>query len=121
MIGCRRIAAWVVVLLAMCPASALAQKSVSEVLGGPATPEGEPKSYLEELMLYGYIENSYVANLRDAGRGGGNELRFYDHAGGFTFNPAELRLKKDPSQRYRFGDGAGITDRIDSHTNQRLG
>src|SRR5262249_61696304 len=77
--------------------------------GKPATPEGQPKTYLEELMLYSYIENSYVANLRDAGRGGVNELRFYDHAGGYTFNAAELSVKKDPSERYRFGYGAVIT------------
>src|SRR5262249_2708637 len=114
MIGCRRIAAWVVVLVAACPASAFAQKSGSEVLSRPATPEGQPKSYLEELMLYSYIENSYVANLRDAGRGGVNELRFYDHAGGYTFNAAELSVKKDPSERYRFGYGAVITAGIDS-------
>src|SRR5262245_33764525 len=105
MIGCCRIAAWVVVLMAAWPASALAQKSVADVLGKPATPEGQPKTYLEELMLYSYIENSYVANLRDAGRGGVNELRFYDHAGGYTFNAAELSVKKDPSERYPFEIG----------------
>jgi hypothetical protein len=111
----------VVALLAIWPTSAHAQKSVSDVLGRPATPEGEPKSYLEELMLYGYIENSYVANLRDAGRGGVNELRFYDHAGGFTFNAAELSLKKDPSETYRFGYGAVITAGLDSQKNHSLG
>jgi len=41
----------VAVLMAF-PAPAAAQKSVVEVLGQPATPEGQPKSYLEELMLY---------------------------------------------------------------------
>jgi len=75
MVRCCRAALCLVIMLGMWPASALAQKSVSEVLGQPATPEGQPKSYLEELMLYSYIENSYVANLRDAGRGGVNELR----------------------------------------------
>src|SRR5215470_14031264 len=109
------------IMLAMCPAAAQAQKSVADVLGQPATPEGQPKSYLEELMLYSYIENSYVANLRDAGRGGVNELRFYDHAGGFTFNAAELSVKKDPSERYRFGYGAVITAGIDSQKNHSLG
>ena len=108
-------------LLAICPAPALAQKSVADVLSRPATPEGEPKSYLEELMLYSYIENSYVANLRDAGRGGVNELRFYDHAGGYTFNAGELSLKKDPSERYRLGYGAVITAGLDSQKNHSLG
>jgi len=108
-------------LLAISPAPALAQKSVADVLGRPASPEDQPKSYLEELMLYSYIENSYVANLRDAGRGGVNELRFYDHAGGYTFNAAELSLKKDPSERYRLGYGAVITAGIDSQKNHSLG
>ena len=107
--------------MAVCPASAHAQTSVADVLGRPATPEGEPKSYLEELILFSYIENSYVANLRDAGRGGVNELRFYDHAGGFTFNAAELSLKKDPSERYRLGYGVVITAGIDSQKNHSLG
>ncbi len=121
MVRCWRAALCLVILLAMCPAQAAAQKSVAEVLGRLATPEGQPKSYLEELMLYSYIENSYVANLRDAGRGGVNELRFYDHAGGYTFNAAELSVKKDPSERYRLGYGVVITAGIDSQKNHSLG
>jgi hypothetical protein len=109
-------------LVAVSARPASAQKSVAEVLGQSATPEGQPKSYLEELMLYSYIENSYVANLRDpAGRGGVNELRFYDHAGGYTFNAAELSVKKDPSERYRLGYGAVITAGIDSQKDHSLG
>jgi Putative beta-barrel porin-2, OmpL-like. bbp2 len=100
---------------------ASADKSVAEVLGQPATPEGQPKSYLEELMLYSYLENSFVANLGRAGRGGVNELRFYDHAGGYTFNAAELSVKKDPSERYRLGYGAVITAGVDSQKNHSLG
>ena len=47
---------------------------------GPAgSPEGEAKSYLEELMLFSYVENSYVVNLETPGRGDVNNLRFYDH------------------------------------------
>ena len=107
--------------MAACPAPAHAQTSVADVLGRPAAPEGEPKSYLEELILFSYIENSYVANLRDAGRGGVNELRFYDHAGGYTFNAAELSVKKDPSERYRLGYGVVITAGIDSQKNHSLG
>src|SRR5215813_3744801 len=121
MIGCRRIAAWVVVLVAACPASAFAQKSVSEVLGRPPAPEGQPKSYLEELMLYSYVENSFAWNTGRVGRGDVNELRFYDHAGGYTFNAAELSVKKDPSERYPFGYGAVITAGIDSQKNHSLG
>ena len=35
---------------------ALAQKSVAEILGRTATPEGPPKTYLEEIMLFSYVE-----------------------------------------------------------------
>ena len=39
------------VFIALCAAATptLAQKSVAEVLGRPATPESQPKTYLEEL------------------------------------------------------------------------
>ena len=93
----------IVLLVEAVPRTALAQKSVAEVLGKAATPEGQPKSYLEEIMLFSYVENSYVANLGRTGRGDVNELRFYDHDNGYTFNAAELSLKKDPSERYRLG------------------
>ena len=108
-------------LVAASACVASAQKSVAEVLGRPATPEGQPKSYLEELMLFSYIENSYVGNLGQAGRSNVNELRFYDHDAGYTFNAAELSLKKDPSERYRLGYGAVITGGVDSQKNHSLG
>jgi len=100
---------------------ASAQKSVAEVLGRPATPEGQPKTYLEELMLFSYIENSFVGNLERVGRGNVNELRFYDHDAGYTFNAIELSVKKDPSERYRLGYGAVITGGVDSQKNHSLG
>jgi len=110
-----------IVLVIALASPATAQKSVADVMSQPATPEGEPKSYLEELMLFSYIENSYVVNLGRAGRGGVNELRFYDHDEGYTFNAAEFSVKKDPSERYRLGYGAVITAGIDSQKNHSLG
>jgi putative OmpL-like beta-barrel porin-2 len=100
---------------------ALAQKSVSELLGREATPEGKPKSYLEELSLYGYIEQSYVWNLGRTGRRDVNELRFYDVDAGYTFNAAEISVKKDPSERYRIGYGVVVTAGLDSQKNHSLG
>src|SRR4029077_15485030 len=91
------------------------------LLGRPAAPEGTAKTYLEELMLYSYVENSFVGNLRRTGRGDVNELRFYDHDNGYTFNAAELSVKKDPSERYRLGYGAVITAGIDSQKNHSIG
>src|SRR5258708_32158487 len=99
----------IALLDAAIPTAALAQKSVAEVLGRTATPEGEPRSYLEEIALFSYIENSYVANLGRTGRGNVDELRFYDHDHGYTFNAAQLSVKKDPSERYRLGWGVGLT------------
>ena len=92
-----------VTILLLAPGVARAQQSVADLLGRPATPEGQPKPYLEELMLYSYIENSFAWNLRTVGRGDVNELRFYGHDNGYTFNAAEFSLKKDPSARYRLG------------------
>jgi Putative beta-barrel porin-2, OmpL-like. bbp2 len=109
------------VLLGSLPDSALAQKSLADVLGRTATPEGQAKSYLEEIMLYSYIENSYVVNLAEPGGGNVNELRFYDHDTGYTFNAIELSVKKDPSERYRLGWGVVLTAGLDSQKNHSLG
>ncbi len=111
----------IVLLLWLAPAVAPAQQSVADLLGRPATPEGEAKTYLEELMLYSYVENSFVGNLRTVGRGDVNELRFYDHDNGYTFNAGELSLKKDPSERYRLGYGVVVTAGLDSQKNHSLG
>jgi putative OmpL-like beta-barrel porin-2 len=108
-------------LLVAAVGPALAQTSVADVLRRPAAPEGQPKGYLEELILYSYIENSYVGNLAGGGRGNVNELRFYDHDNGYTFNAAELSLKKDPSERYRLGYSAVVTAGEDSQKNHALG
>jgi len=103
------------------PDSAHAQKSVADVFGLSTPAEGQPKSYLEELMLFSYIENSYVINLGKAGRGDVNNLRFYDHDEEYTFNAAELSLKKDPSERYWLGYGVVLTAGLDSQKNHSLG
>ena len=111
----------ILLLLLLAPGAARAQRSVADLLGRPATPDGEPKTYLEELTLYSYIENSFVGNLRTTGRGDVNELRFYDHDNGYTFNAAELSLKKDPSERFRLGYGVVVTAGLDSQKNHSVG
>ena len=111
----------IILLLLLAPGAAHAQRSVADLLGRPATPDGEPKTYLEELTLYSYIESSFVGNLRTTGRGDVNELRFYDHDNGYTFNAAELSVKKDPSERYRLGYGVVVTAGLDSQKNHSLG
>ena len=81
----------------------------------------KPKTFWEEQKLFAYIENSFTANLSGSGRGGVNELRFYDYHEGYTFNMAEFSIKKDPSERYPFGYGLVITAGIDSQKNHSFG
>jgi len=83
--------------------------------------EEKPKTFWEENKLFAYIENSYTFNLSGAGRGGVNELRYYDYNEGYTFNIAEFSIKKDPSERYPFGYGLVLTAGIDSQKNHSFG
>src|SRR5215467_8762351 len=66
------------------PASA--QTSVATLLGRQTSPEGEPKRLLEEIVLWGYLENSYVINLGTASPHNVNDLRFYDHDADYSWN-----------------------------------
>ena len=117
----RRLGRWMAaatLALLWCVAPALAQTP-------PATAEKKeeekPKTYLEEHKLFAYIENSYTFNLTGAGRGGTNELRFYDNYEGYTFNIAEFSIKKDPTEKYWWGYGLVVTAGIDSQKNHSLG
>ena len=83
--------------------------------------EPKPKTFWEENKLFAYIENSYTFNLTGSGRGGTNEFRYYDNHEGYTFNAAELSIKKDPSERYPFGYGLVVTAGIDSQKNHSVG
>jgi hypothetical protein len=103
------------------PGVAVAQKSLAEVLGRTPTPEGKPKSVLEEVTLFSYIENSYVFNLGKAGRDAVNELRYYDFDEGYTFNMAEFSIKKDPSDSRPWGFGLVVTGGQDAQKNHAIG
>src|SRR5690349_13043574 len=100
----------------------LALGAAGPALAQTPTPEPEkPKTFWEEQKLFAYIENSFTANLSGSGRGGVNELRFYDYHEGYTFNVAEFSVKKDPSERYPFGYGLVVTAGIDSQKNHSYG
>lgn len=98
-----------------------------------AKPEEKPKTLLEEIVLFGYVENSYVGNLgrtsqtSQPGQPGlttsnkVNSLRLYDIDEGYTFNMAELSVKKDPSDKYPFGFGLVITGGEDAQKNHAVG
>jgi len=45
----------ILLLLSLGSGVAYVQPSVADLLGRPATPEGEAKTYLEDLMLYSYL------------------------------------------------------------------
>ena len=116
-------------VLLLCAAAALlawaspapAQTSVADLLSRQATPEGQPKTLLEEMFLYGYLENSYVVNLGTASPHNVNDLRFYDHDADYSWNALELSFKKDPSERYPWGFGVVTTAGMDSQKNHSLG
>jgi hypothetical protein len=107
--------------LAVLVRPAAAQTSLADLLGRTATPEGQPKTLLEEMFLYGYLENSYVVNLGQASPHNVNDLRFYDHDADYSWNALELSFKKDPSERYPWGFGVVTTAGMDSQKNHSLG
>ena len=119
--GRRGILLVVIALLGLSATPVSAQKSVADALGREATPEGKPKTLLEELFLDSFIENSSVENLGHEGRHHANELRFYDADAGYTFNAFELSFKKDPSETRPWGFGVVGTVGRDSQKNHSLG
>ena len=84
--------------------------------------EGQkPPTFLEEIKLFSYVENSAVWNLGHTSRGDVNDSRLYDFDTGYTFNIAEFSVKKDPSERYPFGFGLVVTAGQDSQKNHAIG
>ncbi|HKZ08937.1 MAG TPA: outer membrane beta-barrel protein [Methylomirabilota bacterium] len=103
------------------PAGAQAPAASPPAAAAPADGEKKPPTLRDEIRLFSYLEASYTWNVRGAGRGGVNELRVYDYDEGFTFNMAELSIKKDPSEAYPFGFGLVLTAGMDAQKNHSLG
>jgi Putative beta-barrel porin-2, OmpL-like. bbp2 len=82
--------------------------------------EEKPKTFWEEITWFAYVENSYVFNLR-GNSDSTNNLRLYDFESGYTFNMAELSVKKEPSDRYPFGFGLVLTGGDDAQKNHAIG
>src|SRR5438093_13488064 len=108
-----RVGRWLILAAAVCLTATAAF--------GQEKPAEKPKTLLEEIVLFSYIENSVVFNLNGNGRGNHNELRLYDFDGGYTFNMAEFSAQKHPSERYPFGCGVGLTAGQAAHDNHALG
>jgi hypothetical protein len=104
-------------LLCLAATSAFAQTQAAP----EAKPPEPPKTFLDEITLFAYIENSFVGNLRGAGRGNRNELRLYDLSADYTFNMAEFSIKKDPTEARPFGFGLVINGGEDARKNHALG
>jgi len=100
---------------------ARARAGTGRARGGGAEGPGEAQDVLGGARLFAYIENSYTFNLTGAGRGGTNELRFYDFDEGYTFNMAEFSIKKDSSAKYWWGYGLVVTAGLDAQKNHSLG
>src|SRR5687768_6816522 len=96
----------------------VATTAVASAQTAPAKPEDKPKTLVEELVFFGYVENSYVFNFRG---GDQNELRFYDFDQDYTFNMFEFSIKKDPSEQYPFGFGLVLTGGQDAQKNHAIG
>ena len=100
---------------------------IPTVGGEPAATEeegtdpAEAPTFLEEIKLSAYVENSGVVNLAGSDVGEVNELRLYDFESDYSFNMAELALKKDPSDTRPFGFGVVVTAGRDAQKNHALG
>jgi len=102
----------VAVLAVMVASGAAAQES---------KPAETPKTLWEEIVWFAYVENSGVFNLRGKSTTGTNELRLYDVDRGYTFNMAQISVKKEPSERYPFGFGLVVTGGEDVQFNHAIG
>jgi hypothetical protein len=74
-------------------AALLALAAPSASAADPAEEEKKPATFLDEVSLFAYLEQSFTFNLGGAGRGGVNELRVYDYDEDYTFNMAEFAMK----------------------------
>jgi hypothetical protein len=92
--------------------------------------EGDkPKTLWDEFKLSSYIEMGATFNLNGGSKGvpgatsngWTNPLRFYDIDQGYTFNMAELSIKRDPDEAFPFGMGLALTAGQDAQKNHSIG
>ena len=108
-------------------APAWAQTSTPEPTPAPA--EGKQKTLWDEFKLFSYIEMGATFNLNGGSEGvpgatsngWTNSLRFYDIDQGYTFNMAELSIKRDPDEAFPFGMGLVLTAGQDAQKNHSIG
>jgi hypothetical protein len=108
-------------------APAWAQTSTPALTPAPA--EQKPKTLWDEFKLFSYIEMGATFNLNGGSEGvpgatsngWTNTLRFYDIDQGYTFNMAELSIKRDPDEAFPFGMGLVLTAGQDAQKNHSIG
>jgi len=87
----------------------------------PATPappeekkaEEKPKTLWDEFKLFSFIEQGGTINMHGKSQGvpgstsspSTNLLREYDINEGYTFNMGEFSIKRDPDEKFPFGEG----------------
>jgi hypothetical protein len=93
----------------------------SASIGQAQTDPARTPTLLEEIKLSAYVENSGIVNLAGSDVGEVNELRFYDSESDYSFNMAEVSVKKDLSDARPFGFGLVVTGGRDAQKNHALG
>ena len=91
--------------------------------------EQKPKTLWDEFKLFSYIEMGATFNLNGGSEGvpgatsngWTSSLRFYDIDQGYTFNMAELSIKRDPDEAFPFGMGLVLTAGQDAQKNHSIG
>ena len=117
-------------------ACVMALGSLAPTWGQTSTPEPTPapakdkqKTFWDEFKLFSYIEMGATFNLNggsegvpgSTSNGWTNPLRFYDIDQGYTFNMAELSIKRDPDEAFPFGMGLVLTAGQDAQKNHSIG
>jgi hypothetical protein len=91
--------------------------------------EDKPKTLWDEFKLFSYVEMGGTVNLHGDSRGvpgstssgSTNVLRFYDINEGYTFNMSEFSIKRDPDEKFPFGEGLVLTAGADAQKNHSIG
>jgi Putative beta-barrel porin-2, OmpL-like. bbp2 len=91
--------------------------------------EEKPKTLWDEFKLFSYIEMGATFSLHggsvgvpgSTSSGDTNLLRQYDLSQGYTFNMAEFSIKRDPDEKFPFGEGLVLTAGEDARKNHSIG
>jgi opacity protein-like surface antigen len=123
---------WLSVGLVMALAGAVPAWAQAPAAPAPAEEkhtEEKPKTLWDEFKLFSFVEMGGTFNLHgrsegvpgSTSSGATNLLRFYDINEGYTFNMAEFSIKRDPDEKFPFGEGLVLTAGEDARKNHSIG